>query len=576
MTMTNKKVIELAGHLAAKKSLLERVEPALPPGDPIAKVHALLERDDAATYLPTLNPHSLFRLVKEAGWDQGMDLVPYASPEQFQIFVDLDCWKRDAIVPKKMEAWLAVLVADAEDEQFKRVMRELDPEVLGIFFKTNFEVDLVVDGEIPDHIEGPVSLSPDGVYALVYPEDEDTAALMRALLDRLYELDRVLAWTLLEAVRWELMSEMEESAYRWRMARLEEHGFASVEESLQVYTYRNPVHYRDRVDAREFTTKPGVETFSISDLPTVITEQLDEDFYFFEVLRRVPADERLYALLTELATLNNRTLIADGVEPGELDSGQEVVRRTVGYLSLGLEFLSRHDLERARELVEHLPLREVFQVGFSLARKLQLKATALARRPTLSLVEGIPFSLLNPDEEALFEALQRPRPTFAWDTYTHDIFKTQAQLDSAALRIGMIAFKQLWLFGVARQDLDSLANLLYDPNVLNEPVEVSFDVLFQTMLATFMVSGRPELRPLALEELQRLPELIKPRPWVEDPVAFFEPIIGPILVALPQATATLSTRWLQEVLKRLHDELGQITAIDDPVFFTSLFVLSHR
>ncbi|MFU8805360.1 MAG: DUF6178 family protein [Bradymonadaceae bacterium] len=570
--MTSNKVIELAEHIS-QRSLLERLEPSMPPGEPIEQIHALLERDDAAKHIPTLHPHSLYRLIKEGGWDQGMELVPYASPGQIQIFMDLDCWQRDTLVPKNMETWLAVLIADTDDAHFKKVCRDLDAEILGIFFKSNLQVDLVVEGEIPDYMEGNVRLSPDGTYALVYPEDEDTAALMRALIERMFELDRVLVWTLFEAVRWELHSEMQESAYRWRTSRLEEFGFVGLDESLKVYAYLSPIQYRERIDRREFPSKSPIEASRHVDLPTVIAGQIEEDFFFFKVLRGMASDKRLHSTLTELAALNNRTLVADGVEPGELESGEEVVRRTVGYLSLGLEFLSRMDEERALELVDNLPLRDIFQVGFSLTRKLQSQSYALTRRPTLSIVEGLSFSLLNPDDEALFEALARPRPTFAWDQYEHDIFYTQEQLDSAALRIGMVAFKQLWLFGVARQSLDTLAQLVYGGDLINEPVEVSFDVLFATALATQLLTGEPEMRPLTSPELKSLPAILARRPWAEDPVGYFEPLVGPMLVELPQAVATLSGRWLNATLANMVDELGQVQELEEPGFYTGLFLV---
>lgn len=182
--------------------------------------------------------------------------------------------------------------------------------------------------------------------------------------------------------------------------------------------------------------------------------------------------------------------------------------------------------------------------------------------------------MLNPDEEALFEAVARPRPTFAWDQYDHETFHTQEQLDSAALRIGTVAFKQLWLFGVAQQTLDSLAGLLYGGVVINEPVEVSFDTIFATVLATHLLTGTPEVRAISLAELQRLPAILTARPWANDPIAYFEPVLGPILVTLPKATASLSTRWLHAVLEQLIGELALVEHIDNPAFFTASLLLS--
>src|SRR5690606_10171408 len=135
----------------------------------------------------------------------------------------------------------------------------------------------------------------------------------------------------------------------------------------------------------------------------------------------------------ELGVLTNKTLVADGVEPGELDTGHEAARRTMGYLSLGLDFLARSDDARAAEVLEAVALVKIFQTGYSLARKLQRNVLELERRPTLSLVAGDRFSLLGEDDEALCDALTFPRPTFAEDAVTYDIFRDQDQLDAAAL-----------------------------------------------------------------------------------------------------------------------------------------------
>ncbi|MDP1007706.1 DUF6178 family protein, partial [Klebsiella pneumoniae] len=82
------------------------------------------------------------------------------------------------------------------------------------------------------------------------------------------------------------------------------------------------------------------------------------------------------------------------------------------------EFFSRASLETAIQIVEEVPLKTIFKVGHSIAVNLQKKARALMERPTLSLVEGVPFSLLNPDEAALFEGLTDLRPNYARDRHT--------------------------------------------------------------------------------------------------------------------------------------------------------------
>ena len=577
MTKDSGKIIRLEDRRpGASAGAMARVHDRLPVTRPVEAIDEILSRDDAEDYIKSLNPHGLYRLIREAGFDQGMDLIPYTAPEQLQIFVDLDCWKRDHIDTDRMAAWLAVMVADADDAHFKAALRDLDPEVVSLFFKKNLRaVEIVEEGEIPPGMPDPVELSPDNAYAISYPEDEDLAALLRALLQRLYDQDMGLAWTLLESVRWELESDMEETAYRFRSSRLEEFGFVERTEALEVYALLDPVKLRDRWEQGNLEKKIATPPPEQLEVPAVLREAADERLYFFEILNELDDDAAIALLIMELATLTNRTLIADGIEPGELETGGEVVRRTAGFLSLGLEFLSRADHEKARQGLETVPLKTLFRLGHAIAQNLRQKARNLKDRPTLTLVESVPFSLLNPDEAALFEGLEDLRPTYGRDAERFEIFQEQAQVDDAALRIGMVAFKQLWLFGVQQAAVEDLAPLVYDGAVKNDPDQISFDVFFSTALSTFLLTGEPALRGLSRAELTDLPRVLREAAWSEDPVAFFEPLIGPMLVALPAATASMTTRWLNQTLELLVEELAGVEFVDELEPFFPLVLVAN-
>ena len=568
-------VVELASRRETSIAF-QRLESALPAGKPVEQIIAILDRDDAEDYIKTIPAHTFFHLIKDAGFDQGMDLIPYASPEQLQVFVDLDCWRKDTLDIRRLAPWLAVMVTDADDEHFHKAFRELDPEVVALFFKKNFPFVDVIESE-DDLVDLPENavLSPDNAYALVYPEDEDMAALLRAIVDRLYEVDQALAWTLFEAVRWELTAPMEETAYKFRTSRLEEFGFVDRIEALQVYASINAVKLRSTWEEGRLQAKPVLEPPELLDLPAVVRDSVEREYFFFQALDTIEDPALASNLIAELAALHNRTMVADGIEPGEIETGHEVVRRTTGFLSLGLEFFSRANLETAHTVLETLSLITLFQVGYSITTNLQKKAKSLTQRPTLSLVEGVPFSLLNADDAAIFEGLTDLRPTYAEDRHTFDIFHRQAQVDTAALRLGLVAFKQLWLFGVVGKTVEELAPFVYEGLLLNEPDMVSFDVFFATALSTHLLHQEPALRGLTANELRVLPEALRAQPWGEDPIGFFEPLIGPILIELPAATTGLATRWLKETLDWLTDELAMVTDYIGPEPFLELVLVAH-
>jgi len=555
-------------------SITRQLGTMLPEGNPVEQISAIMERPDAEAYIKALPGNVLYQLIKEAGWDQGVDLVPFASPEQIQLFLDFDAWRRDALVPVRMAPWLAALLEDARDKDFKRAMRELDSEVLAMLFSSQLEVVEMEEGRIPDDAPDRAVASPDMVYAIVYPEDEALAALMRKLIDRLYELDRVLAWTLLEAVRWELPTEMEEYALRWRTSRLEEFGFVSRQEAIAVYTPLPPDKLRERVereDAAQVRVRPLGETL---DLPSVVSSELDEDGLLVRALMRIPDHERKLARFFELSALINKIMLADGIEPGELNSGRQVMRRALGFMGLGLEFITRGREEVLDEVLDRVTLKELFRAGYTLTAQLQRQAQQLERRPTLTLIEGLPYSLLVEDDAALLEGLARQRPTYAADAYTHEIFEHQHQLDDAAMRLGMIAFKQLWVFGLLRLQVNELVARATDEALLNDPIDVTFDALFRTWVARQLIGRQDGVQALDREEVGALLVALRDKEWEKTSIrehfsSAFE-ALGPFL---PGGTDLLLERWFTQALGVLVDELGQLKMASDATFAQQVVLL---
>ena len=560
----------------SENDVLDRVETELPPGDAAEQIDEIIRRPDAEEVFQSLEAPAFYRLMKRAGWDQSYDLIQYASPDQIQVFFDFDCWQRDRLLPEKMEKWLGALVSETEDEQFKQVCRDLDPETLAIYFKSNLEVEHTdEENRPPEHLEGNVEVTPDGWYAVVYPDDEDKTALLRALIDRLYAVDRVLAWTLLEAVRWELLSEMEETAFRWRNSRLEEFGFVKRDEAIDIYQYVNPVEFREEIEEDTTEEHADVDPPERLDLPAVFRQEFDDEFYVFRAVKAIRNDDDLQRLLFELRALINRALVADGIEPGELETGREVIRRTLGYLSLGLEFLSRSDLETAQSYVLDTPIKEIFRVGYSLTYRQKKKMQSLRDNPTLSLIESDELSLLSEDDRAVADSLLRHRPTFAKDSRTFDIFKTQEQIDSAAFSVGMIAFKQMWLFGLHAESVADLGELVYGEETYNSPDSVTFDTLFATRVANFVAGGDEPLQPLDPKRLDALPAKLRDEPWADNASDYFEELIAPIVESAPAATRKLTVRWLSETLERLEEEFGDMQRIDEPKFVAPVLLVSR-
>ena len=201
---------------------------------------------------------------------------------------------------------------------------------------------------------------------------------------------------------------------------------------------------------------------------------------------------------------------------------------------------------------------------------------SLKDRPTLGLLEEDNLSLLDGDDRALVESLLRRRPTYAEGSHDYDIFKEQEQLDSAAFRVGMIAFKQVWLFGLEDRSVSEVGSLLFGDDTLNSPETVTFDMLFATRVVHYLISDEddPALTPLEPSTLETLPELMRDAPWEDDVAGYFEDLLDPIVEASSAATDKLAVRWLRQTLDRLDDEFGRISELDRPEVFESVLLLA--
>ena len=363
--------------------------------------------DGTPAQVRALDAFYVYHLASAVGREDAVELLQLASPDQVQRFVDLDGWRRDAVLHDKVLGWLALYV-ELDDDDFLALARDLDPEVLALLFKRYTEVYFTRDEEgevnpVLAHL-GNYEESPDGTYAIVYDDeaDEDATRVLRKVVERLFAVDLVLAHAVLEATRWELSSEMQEAAYQLRRGRLEEMGFVGFEEALEVYAWLDPEAYK---------------TSAVAPQPRV-----PEGFLLPAIYRASPQDflSRCAALLPEvagpdgrtsaqlefaLAMTTNKVLSADAVDPSNRSAVQRAVTRTRGHISLALEYLAGRDERRGAELLASSRLEDLFRVGYSLLLKLQKTARQLLTSERvadqLTLVDDQPLSMLRPDERLM-------------------------------------------------------------------------------------------------------------------------------------------------------------------------------
>lgn len=454
------------------------------------RLELLTESDDALERVRAIEPELLYRTIAEVGIADATELVQLSSPEQFQALVDLGSWKRDQLEPHRLLTWIRAARPGPEGahEEFLAKLHGVDLELIELLLR-NFTVVHSLE-ENPDvNPEGVTVESPDGAFLIELKVDGVEGAAMRTLLNDLFAQGPLEASRLIEAARWELMGELEETAYRFRVARLADLGFPDPEAAVSIFAFRDPDPYR----------APALESGSLESTQAALARM--EPRALDAAFAALPEASR-EAWEASLRTVANSALVAEGADPGDLEAVSRVAEGVRDTLSLAFEWMTGGDPSRANKALE-LPVRTLFQVGFSLVLRLKHRADRWARLPG-AVLDGRLFLL--PEEASVVSALRRKRPLrglkFAG---TEPVpFRSLRELAEAALVLERAERQRTlfwpWLGGEVEKARSTLG-LIGIGATPGGPEELLAAVVAQALL------GRPaQATPLREEMLPRLLE----------------------------------------------------------------------
>lgn len=351
---------------------------------PKQRVDALLSEKNTRAAVASVPADELYRTVLEVGLADTTELVQLAAPSQFKTFVDLGAWKKDELDVHELLLWLRAAHGDDEEDFLKKV-DAVDLEVLELLLRRTVNVyDLE---ETPDVNPSGVTMeSPEGKYLLEFKVDGPDLAGLKALLHSLIARDPFAFGRMLEAVRWEVESELEEEAYRFRAARLQDLGYPELYDALSLFSFVDP--HKAHADAGAALT-----TLSHVDYLNAALERLTEH-------ERDTAEE-------ELRFVINQALVAEGADPGDLAALRRVAEMAHDYLSLGIEHLANSKPDKAVEVLRDVELKRIFQIGFSLTLQLKFRVDRMAKAELTRIGD---VWLLLPEEANAVKALARKRP----------------------------------------------------------------------------------------------------------------------------------------------------------------------
>ena len=374
----------------ADKKALERFEKlrqkrlqilALPPKKAMDRI---LESPQPAALVHSFPEQDFYFLIHDIGVGDSLPLLSLASNRQWEHIVDLEVWRKDQIDVESVPRWLSLLL-EADPKRFIRWFLEEKLELIEFYLFKSIEVRVKEHDQDPsDFGEGFFTL--DNVYFIrilerpvANDQDDFTEAQRKKFISKfcehLADYDHKLHQSVLLESTHVIPAETEEDCYHRRNVRLAEKGFLPFDEAIGIY---QPIKPQDlATQSAKFISRSTDRPIPlpVSQYPI---RMLKEDNHFTRALTAIEPRDVLTQIQAEFANLCNQIIVADHKTIREREELRDMVKKTCGYISIGLERLAegkrRIDPRKSAALITRYPLSQIFKVGFGGALNLKWRA----------------------------------------------------------------------------------------------------------------------------------------------------------------------------------------------------------
>jgi hypothetical protein len=372
------------------KKILERFEKlrekrrqilALPPK---RAMETILEDPQPAALVHSFPEQDFYFLIHDIGVGDSFPLLALASNRQWEHIVDLEVWHKDQIDIESVSRWLSLLL-ETDPKRFIRWFLAEKLELVEFYLFRSIEVRVKEHDQDPsDFGEGFFTL--DNVYfirILERPAANDQGDFTEAqrkkfiskFCEQLADYDHKLYQSVLLEATHVIPAETEEDCFHRRNLRLAEKGFLPFDEAIGIY---QPIKPQDLAKQSAKLILRSAGGPSLLPVPQYPIRMLKEDNHFTRALTVVEHRDVLTQIQAEFANLCNQIIVADHKTVREQEKLRDIVKKTCGYISIGLERLAedktRIDTRRSAALISRYPLSQIFKVGFGGALNLKWRA----------------------------------------------------------------------------------------------------------------------------------------------------------------------------------------------------------
>lgn len=379
------------------------------------RLDRILSRKDTMRVVRQMPVPDLLTTINDVGAADSLELLELMSPAQVQGVLDLDGWRKDRLDPSSVGKWLRAFFA-ANADRVAVQLRGLDLELLTLLLKVHTRIYDLSQEEQPEGEVGRHSITPDQRYLIVFggvSTDDETLVVLQQSIDRLMARDMGFVLKMCEAVRWELASQLEEDAFRWRNARLADLGFLPQHEAAPIFAWIDPDAPFGKGVAAPTSASPVLaeEAATSTDLttsPLLPWSQLSGGDVLGRALQPLPDTVR-DRVAHELMLTANRVHAADGQDIGDTDALKETARQTAATAGTGLAYLVKGDESKLSSSLASTSVMVLFRIGHSLSLKLATDLRARLKMKGAGL-DGRGLLRLDAPLREVVAGFLRPRP----------------------------------------------------------------------------------------------------------------------------------------------------------------------
>ena len=577
----DKKALERFEKLRAKRLQIL----ALPP---IKAMDSILEDPQPAALVHSLPEQDLYFLIHDIGVGDSLPLLALASNRQWEHIVDLEVWRKDQINIDSVSRWLSLLL-EADPKRFIRWFLAEKLELIEFYLFRSIEVRVREHDQDPsDFGEGFVTL--DDVYYIRILErpaandQEDFTETQRKefiskFSEQLADYDHKLHQSVLLEATHVIPAETEEDCYHRRNVRLAEKGFLPFDEAIGIY---QPIKPQDlATQSAKFISRPadGPSLLRVSQYPI---RMLKEDNHFTRALTAIESRDVLTQIQAEFANLCNQIIVADHKTIREREELRDIVKKTCGYISIGLERLAadkgRIVPQKSAALITRYPLSQIFKIGFGGALNLKWRAERWLSQCWFA-PNGLRLTFWGEQWLGVLGGLLLKKPLF-YDSYkTGVLYREFTCLED--IEAMEVIFNQV-------KAVDDLLSLM--PIDLDRPSSYGF-LTYKNLILTLWAKHtlklpQEKLKPLTLKEFKLFfkdllpghPDPSAERPRKIPPAMkkhFLNWLVADTGLKDFEITERLG-RTFENLFEEIESELGKVVVEDLEPRYVQLFLLNNK